>query len=340
MRQRNTKGISSVTQKELADHLKISQMTISRVLNNRPGVGPKLKRTILEQIKRQGYIHDHIAAGLRSRATHTIGLIVPDITNSFFPEITRSIEMEARSEDYRVILTQNYESYEQEVNAISLLRGVRVEGMIIAPSGKQTEVRIYQELAELRIPFVFIDRIKEKVGCSYVVTDTEKGALELGRYLIRQRYKTWGYLRGPEGVSSSEDHRRGLYRSLTEAGRNPEEMIQVTAGFSEQEGNQGLRTLLERGKPDLIICINDPVAMGAYIHLKELKLRVPDDVALVGFSDLKWSGLLEVPLTTVKEPTAEIGRWAMRILLDEIKNPESPRQKMKLEPELVARQSA
>ncbi len=329
-----------ITQRELARRLKISQMTISRVLNDRPGVSPKLKQEILKQMRRHGYVHDQIAAGLRSKATRTIGLIVPDITNSFFPEITRSIEMEARSEDYRIILTQSYESYEQEIQAVTTLRGFRVAGMIIAPSGKQSEIKVYRELTERGIPFVFIDRIKEKVNCSYVVTDTEKGALELGRYLIGRGYRNWGYLGGPGEVSSSEDHLRGTRRSLTEAGRDPEKMIQVAAGFDEQEGKRGLDALLEQGKPDVIICINDAVAVGAYARLKELGLRVPDDVALAGFSDLKWSDLLEVPLTSVKEPTAEIGRWATRILLDEIKNPKLPRQKMKMEPKLVARQSA
>jgi DNA-binding LacI/PurR family transcriptional regulator len=331
---------SGITQKELARRLKISQMTISRVLNDRPGVSPKLKQEILEQMHRHGYVHDQIAAGLRSKTTRTIGLIVPDITNSFFPEITRSIEMEARKQEYRIILTQNYESYDQEVNVISLLRGIRVAGMIIAPSGSQNDVKIYQELKKLDIPFVFVDRIKEKVDCSFVVTDVEKGAWELGRYLIQRGYRRWGYIGGPEGVSSSEDHLRGICRSLKEAGHDPDKMVRVMAGFSESEGNQAARVLLDRTRPEVIVCINDPVALGVYTHLKELKLRVPDAVALAGFSDLKWSGLLEVPLTTVREPTAEIGRWAIRILLEEIANPRAVRQKMKLEPELVIRQSA
>jgi DNA-binding LacI/PurR family transcriptional regulator len=331
---------STITQKELARRLKISQMTISRVLNNRPGVGAKLKQEILEQMARHGYVHDQVAAGLRSKTTRTVGLIVPDITDSFFPEITRNIEMEARGEAYRIILTQSYESYEQEVQAVTILRGLRVAGMIIAPSGTQADVRNYRLLEKLEIPFVFIDRVKEKVGCSSVVTDVEKGAWELGRYLIGRGYRRWGYIGGPEGISSSEEHLRGICRSLTEAGRNPDEMVCVRTGFSESDGQRGVGTILKQGRPDVIVCINDPVAMGAYAHLKELKFRVPEDVALAGFSDLKWSGLLEVPLTTVREPTAEIGRWAMRILLDEIRDPDSPRQRMKLEPELVIRQSA
>jgi len=331
---------SSVTQKELARRLKISQMTISRVLNNRPGVGAKLKQEILAQMARHGYVHDQVAAGLRAKTTRTVGLIVPDITDSFFPEITRSIEMEARNEAYRIVLTQSYESYEQETQAVTILRGLRVAGMIIAPSGTQADVKSYRLLEKLDIPFVFIDRVKEKIGCSYVVTDVEKGALELGRYLIGRGYRRWGYIGGPEGISSSEEHLRGICRSLTDGGCNPDEMIRVRTGFSESDGRRGVEAILNQGRPEVIVCINDPVAMGAYSYLKDQKLRVPGDVALAGFSDLKWSGLLEVPLTTVREPTAEIGRWAMRILLDQIRNPDAPRQKMKLEPELVIRQSA
>ena len=328
-----------LTQKELAQHLGVSQMTISRVLNNRPGVGPKLRKKVLEAIKKYNYIPNRIASGLVAGSTKIIGLIIPDITNSFFPEITKSIEKKAREKGYRVILAHSFESYKQECEEITLLLGFSVEGFIIAPSGKQNEIGIYRKLQSLKIPFVFIDRIKEGVKCSCVRTDIRKGAFLLGEYLIKKGYKKWGYLRGPKGISSSEEHFQGLKESLEGRDNSLKSITSVHAGFSEEDGYQAIQRLLDKVRVDVVIGVNDPVAIGAYKFLKEKGVRVPYDVALVGFSDIKSASILEASLTTVREPTWKIGEKAVEILIKEINNPEGEKQQIKLEPELIVRNS-
>ncbi|HLD29954.1 MAG TPA: substrate-binding domain-containing protein, partial [bacterium] len=280
-----------------------------------------------------------IARGLLKRSTQIIGLIIPDITNSFFPEITKSVEDEVKKSGYHVILSHSDELYPHEKEEINMLLGLRVEGLLIAPAGNQKELDIYYKLKRLKIPFVFVDRIKSKIACSSVVTDSRKGAYALGRYLIKKGYRKWGYLRGPEEISSSEEHFEGLKESLREAGLPPGSIISAKAGYFEEEGYQAAGELLRKTKPDVIIGVNDPVAIGAYRFLKEKGIRIPEDIALVGFSDVKSADIIESPLTTVREFPSTIGRSAVALLLEEINNPGRKNRHLKIEPELIIRKS-
>ncbi|MFA5089245.1 MAG: LacI family DNA-binding transcriptional regulator [Candidatus Omnitrophota bacterium] len=333
------KNIVFPTQNELARNLRVSQMTISRVLNNQPGVGSKLKEKIFQKMERLGYIPNSIARGLLKKSTRIIGLIIPDITNSFFPEMTKSIEYEAKKKGYHVVLSHSDELYSREKEEINLLLGLRVEGLIIAPTGKQQEIDIYQKLKRLKIPFVFIDRTKKAINCNFVITDTRKGAYTLGRYLVEKGYRKWGYLRGPEGISSGEEHFEGLKKSLKEAGFPLNSIVSVQAGFFEEGGYRACQELLRKIKPDVIIGVNDPVAIGAYHFLKEKGIKIPENVALVGFSDIKPVDILESPLTTVREFPLTVGKRAVEVLFDEINEPGHKNLQEKVEPQLIIRKS-
>lgn len=329
-----------LNQEQLAGRLGVSQMTISRVMNNREGVGSALRERIFNKAQALGYVHDKIAMGLRGNSIRIIGLIIPDVNNSFFPQITTAIERRASEEGYRIFLAHSHESYDQENHVINLLRGFRVDGFIIAPSGTENQVGNYAILQKLKIPFVFIDRYKRKIKASAVVTDIENGSLQLGRYLIHKGYKKWGYLEGPKGISDSKEHKRGIRKSLRGMTSKGHQLVSITAGFDEEDGYRAVQELLNKFDPDVIIGVNDPVAIGAYRYLKQKRIRVPQDIALAGFSDLKTTDLLEVPLTTVREFTAEIGKKAFDLLLKKIREHKSGYQTLRLKPELVIRNSA
>jgi DNA-binding LacI/PurR family transcriptional regulator len=273
--------------------------------------------------------------------THTIGLIIPDVSNSFFPEITAAIEDRAKEKGYRVILAHSHEVYEQEVNEVNLLRGFRVDGFIIAPAGQQDDVDIYEKLQALSIPFVFVDRLKKRVQCSSVVTDIEDGAFQLGHYLLAKGYhQKWGCLLGPKGISSSDAFYEGLCQVFRETGWDPRQIVSVKAGFSEADGQKMTAELLKKSKPDVILAVNDCVAIGAYRYLKENRIKVPDDIAITGFSNLKSTDILEVPLTTVEEPTREIGQRAFDLLCERIEDVSAEVYTERLKPHLIVRGSA
>jgi LacI family transcriptional regulator len=330
---------TSVTQTELARRLGVSQMTVSRVLNNHPGVKDKTQDRIRRAIKQHGYIPDQIASGLRRKNTRVIGLVIPDVSDSFFPLITKSIEVKAKEHGFSTLLSHSRESYDLECAEINLLRGFRVSGLIIAPSGDQGNVEIYRELQRNQVPFVFIDRLKQDISCSSVVTDVRQGALEIGRYLLKKGFRKWGYLQGPKGVFSSEGHEQGLLASLREPGGKTASLVAVRAGFRNEDGYAAAAQLLNKHKPDVIVAMNDLVAVGAYRYLKENHIKVPEEVALVGFSDLTNMDILEVPLTTVRESTAEIGEHAIDILLQEIDEPNKRKRQLLLKPQLIVRQT-
>ncbi|UCG50343.1 MAG: LacI family DNA-binding transcriptional regulator [Phycisphaerales bacterium] len=315
-------------------------MTVSRVIHGRYGVSERMRQKVLKAMKRRDYVPDLIAAGLRSKSTNVIGLVIPDICDHFFPEITRSIQIEASREDCSLILTHSNDSYALECHEINMLRGFKVKGLIIAPSGNQKDTGVYKLLRKHSIPFVFIDRIKNGVPCSSVATDSRKGAFLLGRYLAAKKYRKWGYLKGPAGVYSSDQHAKGLRDSLAEKGGESCSMVSVRAGFREKDGYAAVQKLRDKVNPDVIIGVNDLVAIGAYRFLREIGVRVPHDVALAGFSDLHSVDLLASPLTTVREPVEQIGRIAMELLLAQIREPGKKTQSILLEPHLVVRDSA
>ncbi|MCX5636934.1 MAG: substrate-binding domain-containing protein, partial [Planctomycetota bacterium] len=222
---------------------------------------------------------------------------------------------------------------------INLLRGVRVGGLIIAPAGSMNDIDVYQALQKDGVPFVFIDRIKPKIFCSSVYTDERKGALEIGRFLLKKGYRKWGYLKGPEGVFSSEEHEQGLVQSLKEGKEKSCSITSIQAGFKEEDGFKAAEKLLCKSKVDVIISVNDLVAVGVYRYLKKSGIKVPDEIGIVGFSNLQFMDLLEVPLTTVREPISEIGEKAVHLLMQEINNPLCEKQRVVLEPQLIVRKS-
>lgn len=329
-----------MNQKDLARLLDVSQMTISRALNNLPGVSPALRGEILKTMRRHDYVRDRAAARLRGAPGRVIGVVIPDIANSFFPDLIAGVQNAADAAGYTVLLADSRELFHVEVRQIDKLREFNMDGVIIAPSGPSGRRAIYRRLLARRQPFVFVDRIKPGIPCSHVVSDTRGGARLLGRYLAGKGYRRWGCLEGPVGVSSADEHRAGLQDALRQAGLSSRNLWRVIAGFEEPDGYRAAGRLLARGRPDVIVAVNDAVAVGAYRRLRERGLKVPDDVALAGFSDLRGSDLLAVPLTTVRERTEEMGPRAFALLLRQIKDPAAAPVAVRLPTELIVRASA
>lgn len=329
-----------MTQKDLARLLGVSQMTVSRVHNNLPGMSDALRKKILKTMRRHDYVHDRAAARMRGAPGYVIGVVVPDIVSSFFPELVDGIQKAADAAGYVVLLAHSRELYDDEARQIEKMREFQVDGLIVAPSGPPRRTAIYRRLLAKGLPFVFIDRYKPAVRCGYVVSDTRGGACMLGRYLAGKGYRRWGCLEGPANVSSAMEHRAGLREAFAHAGLPARNMTCVTAGFDEHSGYRAAGRLLERCHPDLIVAVNDAVAFGAYRWLRERGLKVPDDVALAGFSNLRNGDLLAAPLTTVRERTEEMGAKSFELLLRRMRDPSVAPEAVRLGTELVIRESA
>jgi len=325
------------TQSELAKKLGVSQMTISRVLNNTPGVGPKLRSKILSYIKKEAFATNRIASSLATGRTKLIGLLVPNVTYSFFPEITDTVEEICRHRGYHTILCHTGEDYGRTASQIRLLTEMRVDGLIIVPPSDCRRTDIYAELDKRRIPFVFIDRYIPGLKSSFVLTDARKGSHAIAAYLISLGHRRITFIKGPESASSAAEVYAGYRTAMNE---RKLEKSAVKGGFGEKDGYKAARQILKRKvKPTAIMAVNDPVAIGALQALTEMNVKVPDQISLTGFSDISAASKLNVPLTTVRENTQAMGRLAVDLLFRMIAGRKKVIEEIRLEPELVIRKS-
>ena len=325
------------TQADIAKKLNISQMSVSRALNNKPGVGQELRKKILRVIKKEGFQTNRLASSLATGRTKLIGLLVPSVTYSFFPEITDSIERICGRHGYHTILCHTGENYERTAAEIRLLMGMRVSGLIIVPPFGSGKTGIYAELKKKIIPFIFLDRYLPGVKSSYVVSDGKKGSRTIADYLISIGHRKIAFIKGPETASSANEVYVGYREAMLENGLRPRS---VPGGFNEEEGYRAAKEIISRKmNPTAIMAVNDPVAIGALEAVTALNMKVPDEISLTGFSDIKMTAKLFVPLTTAKENTRDMGEKAAEILFRMIEKRKEIVEKIKLEPELVIRKS-
>ena len=334
---------SDVTLKHIAEALGVSAMTVSRALNDRSNVDEETKQRVLKKAQSMGYRPNRVAKSLVSRKTYTIGVVIPEITHAFFPEVVRGIEEITYQSDYQLFLTNANEQFNREREAIETLRAQRVDGLLISSSLTETDYSFYQDLIDSETHVVFFDRCIEKLGASCVSVNDRESSEQITRHLIEKHgYRKLAYLSGPPNVSIGNKRLEG-YLDALKANEIPvdREWI-VEAGFQEQRGYQAMKELLEElgeDYPRAVVCVNDPCAIGAIDAIKEHNLVIPDDIAIVGFTDDIRAPMLEVPLTTVHQPAYEVGKRAAQKLIRTIENDDEPVENIEVETRLEIRSS-
>jgi DNA-binding LacI/PurR family transcriptional regulator len=314
----NGKSAGRVTAKDVAAKLGISSMTVSRVMNERANVDERTRVRVLEAARGLGYRPDRIAKSLVLRRTNTLGVVVPEITHSFFPEAIRGMEEVAYQAHYRLILMHSAESAEREKDAILTLESERVDGILISMAQDVEDYQPYRQMIELGVPIVFFDRCVQGIGASCVCLDDEESAFRITTHLIEHRYRTIAHLSGPQKVSIGRARLSGFRRALSDHGLQCCDEWIVESGFQENDGYVGMKTLLalpQDKRPRAVVAVNDPAAFGAIKAIKECGLRIPEDIALVAFSDDIRAGLMSTPLTTIRQPAYEVGKRAAQKLI-------------------------
>jgi DNA-binding LacI/PurR family transcriptional regulator len=336
------KDSKHVTVEVIARRLNISAMTVSRALNNRPNVDKKTRERVLAAAQKYGYIPNHIARSLATRKTETIGVVVPEITHSFFPEVIRGIEDAVYAAGYHLILTHSAEDANREEDAINTLQSKRVDGMLISTAQTVTDHSIYEETMERGTPIVFFDRTVRDIGASCVGIDDENCCAMLTEHLINHGYKVVAHLSGPTTVSIGKERLLGFKKALKLHNIEFKPELVVQSGFHENGGYAAMKTLLQLpiGKrPNAIVAVNDPAAFGAMKAILEHGLRIPEDIAIVGMSDDVRAELVSTGLTTIKQPAYEIGKTAAETLISEIEGKTKPGKRMIVATELRVRKS-
>ena len=323
--------------KDVAAAAGVSTATVSRVLSNKPYIRPELRDRVMAAIERLEYRPNLVARNLRSQQSNTIGLIVSDIQNPFFSTISRAVEDTAYAHGFSVLLCNTDESHEKELMYLNVMRDERVAGLIFSPT--QQSLSRFTEL-NIDIPAVMIDRALKNSDVDAVLLDNVAGAYDLTTHLIERGYQRIGAIFGFDSATGV-DRQRGYQDALREHGLPlVEQLIRRVLPRLETGRSAALELLAAAQPPDAIMAGNSLLAAGALQAIRERQLRIPDDVALVGFDETIWATLVQPALTVLAQPTDAIGSSATELLLQRIADPRRPARKIILQGQLCARDSS
>lgn len=307
--------------KDVAKEAGVSIATVSRVLNDVNVVNEETKKKVQEAIKKLGYRPNIIARSLKTQRTKTIGILVPDISSQFYPEVVRGAEDVANIYDYNVMLCNSDFDLEKEKEYLKVMREKMVDGLIYMSSYLDKEM--LELIKELQVTTVLVESKDEEGKLPSVTIDGVQAAYEGTKYLIEKGNKNVAFIgthrHNPNAWAIRFD---GYIKALKEAGIEPNEDIMYFNDLKSKTGYDGVESMLKKSKFDAIFCSSDEIAMGAINSLRDQGIRVPEDVDVVGFNDIYTASIFYPKLTTVSQPMYDMGSVAMRLLIKLIgKNP-------------------
>lgn len=317
----------------------VSASTVSRVIS-RPGMVASATRERVEQVIAElGYRPSRVARRLRVEAGRSklIGLILPDIQNPFFADLARGVEDAARERGYAVFLGNSDEDAGKESRYLDIMRAESVSGVILPPAaGSGGRVR---DLLDEGVAVVCVDRRLPGTCVDTVVMNNRRGARQATEHLIGLGHDRIGFIEGLAGLSTTAERLEGYREALRAAAIEPDPGLFGAGGSRQAGGRRVAERLLEGGRPTALIAGNSLMTLGALEAARALGLRVPADVALVGYDDVPWADVVVPPLTVVRQNASSLGRRAMEVLLRRLTAPDRAPQQVVLEPELVVRGS-
>lgn len=310
-----------VTIKDVAKKLNCSVSTISRAFNDKYDIRKETRDHILTTAKEMGYSPNPIAKSLLKQCSNQIGVVIPEFINAFFPEVIIGIQEVLIKKGYQVLIMQSNESHITELENVKTLENNMVDGMIISLSLGTKNVDYYKDLISRGFPLVLFNRVSNELETSKVLFDDYKWAFFATEHLIYQGYVKIVHFTGPSGLVISQNRKNGFLDALRKHKIPFDESSIIETGFMISDGEREMERLINEDRvPEAIFAVNDPTAVGAMKMLKKHGYKIPSDVALVGFTETKLAELIDPPLTSVAQPTHEIGRTAARLLLEQIES--------------------
>ena len=328
-----------VTMKDVAREAGVSTATVSHVINKTRFVEKETKDKVLRVMKKLDYYPNFAAQSLRSQKTKVIGLIVPDIANFFFTALIRGTENTLRKYGYNLILADSDENLEIEKEQVRVFNAKLIDGLIVAPASG--DHAFLEKLLNRNSPVVFINR-KPQGYCpgDCVLVDNAEGAYKAVSALINKGHSRIGVITGVPGLTTSEERVEGYERALVDYGIKVDQNL-IKIGNSRYDGGYKLmKELLLNSNITALFVVNNLMTIGAIQFLKEKHVKVPDELAIIGFDDYKWASITNPPLSVVKQPSRRIGEKASELLIRRIKKEETGDYKeYRLLTELVIRES-
>lgn len=313
--------MKEVTLKEIALELGISITTVSKALKNYPDVSPKTKQAVINLAQKLNYKPNSFAVNLRTKESKTIGLIIPEIVHHFFSNIVNAIIEKAEKEGYLVIILQSNESEELEKKQIDLLISKRVDGILMSLSSDTKNLDHLKKVISHEIPLVLFDKISKVINCSKVVIDDKSAGYDATEYLIKSGCKKIAHFRGPLNPQNSIDRFLGYKKALEVHNLNFDRSLVFTCEkVTFEEGYEFAKKIhTENIDVDAIFAITDLVAIGAIAYFNEVKVEIPEQISIIGFSNWFMSSVITPSLSTINQPGFDMGKKALKLLLKEIK---------------------
>lgn len=326
---------------DIAREANVSIATVSRVFNKSDKVREKTAKRVLKAAEKMNYHPNKVARRMRVKNTDSliIGLIITDVGNPFFSDLVRGVEDIAYKNKHAVLISNTDEDPEKEEFYINSMLSEKVSGVIIAPTAGNTAY--LKKLVSQGYPIVSVDRKQPNLNIDTVTINNQLGAYDAVRHLIRLGHERIGIINGIKSLSTTEERFQGYKEALREEGLPLDKDLIIYEDYKEQGGYRGMKALLNIDRPPTaIFSTNNLMTLGCIEAIYEKNLKIPDDVAVVGFDDMPWSGALNPSLTAVKQPGYELGTTAAELLIKRL-NDSTERNTMNivLNPELIIRKS-
>lgn len=323
-----------VTIMDVAHHANVSKATVSRVMNHNPSVNKGIRERVLQSIKELGYHPNSIARNLANSTSNVIGLVLPDITNPYFPIIARGIEDAAHRVGVSLFISNTDNSPIIEQEYIEKMIRQQVAGIILISS--ILDERKVNEWSDLKIPFVLCDRFLTDTPFDTVSIDHYKASYEVVQHFIKKGHQYICHLSGPSLVQSAEMRRQAYIDVMEEYQLEP--CIRI-GNFNYESGYQLMKSILEESRPTAVFAANDLIALGAMNAILEQGLMIPDDISVIGCDDILFAQMSNPKLSTISVPAYQIGVTAVDMLIERIKGVRSEAKNLVLEHKFIQRES-
>lgn len=310
-----------VTIKNVAKALNCSISTVSRAFNDKYDIRPETRKKILRVANEMGYSPNPIAQKLTQQHTYNIGVVVPEFINPFFPEVIIGMQEVFIKKGYQVLIMQSNENYETELQNLKTLENNFVDGIILSLSKESENIEFLRKLIEKEYPLVLFNRVNDSLFVSKVVFDDYKWSMFATEHLIEQGITNLIHLGGPNHLTLSKNRRKGFIDAHRKHKIPVSDEQIIETDFLRKNGFDIVEELIAKNKlPEGFVCVNDPTAMGIIEALKRNGYKIPEDVAVIGFSETSMASLIEPPLSSVVQSTHQMGEVAAELLLKQIES--------------------
>ena len=313
----------NITLKELSKELGLSISTVSRALNDHPDISDNTKSKVQQLAKELNYIPNLFAKGFRTHHSHILGVIVPNVSHYFTTTMLKGILDEGEKLGYRIIISESKNDEKKQAEMLQTMLQFGVEGILMALARRTKSIDDILKTLN-RSPIVLFDKVSDKIPCTQVVIDEEVAAYTAIEHLINTGKRRIAIIKETENSYNSEKRYAGYLKALHDYGIEKDEKIVLsTEDISLEKGRAMANILLSlKKRPDAVFAITDSAAIGVIKALKKFKVKIPEEIAVVGFSNSKSSSIITPSLSTVDQPGEKIGRTALKYLIDEIENPQ------------------